>query len=84
MEKENDGKPFELHTTAADRIGFLKKWRNVWLTYTAMFFLMGGLFLLRTPIASAVLGGIGLLSLIPVILYQVQIEKLKKEKDIDN
>ncbi|MBQ7921428.1 MAG: DUF2812 domain-containing protein [Clostridia bacterium] len=84
VEKENDGKPFELHTTAADRIGFLKKWRNVWLSYTAMFFLMGGLFLLQTPIASAVLGGLGLLSLMPAVLYQVQIGKLRKEKDIDN
>ena len=78
VEKENDGKPFELHTTAADKIGFLKKWRNVWLTYTAIFFLMGILFLFRTPIASIVFGCLGLLSLIPVILYQVQIGKLKK------
>ena len=83
VEKANDGKPFELHTTAADRIGFLKKWRNVWLTYTAMFFLMGILFLLQTPIASIVLGCIGLLSLIPVVLYQIQIGKLKRENDTD-
>lgn len=83
VEKENNGKPFELHTTAADKIGFLKKWRNVWLTYTAMFFLMGIIFLLQTPVASIVLGCIGLLSLIPVVLYQIQIGKLKKENDTD-
>ena len=82
VEKENDGKPFELHTTAADRIGFLKKWRNVWLTYTAMFFLMGILFLFHTPIASVVFGCLGLLSLIPVVLYQVQIRKIKKMDDL--
>ena len=82
VEKENDGKPFELHTTAADRIGFLKKWRNVWLTYTTMFFLMGMLFLLQTPIASVVFGCLGLLSLIPVVLYQVQIRKIKKMDDL--
>ena len=82
VEKENDGKPFELHTTAADRIKFLQKWRNVWLTYTAMFALMAILFAFQTPIASAVLGGIGLLSLIPVVLYQVQIRKIKKMDDL--
>ncbi|MBQ3255906.1 MAG: DUF2812 domain-containing protein [Oscillospiraceae bacterium] len=81
VEKENDGKPFELHTTAADRIVFLKKLRNVWLTYTAMFLFMAILFLLQAQIASAVLGGIGLLSLIPVVLYQVQISKMKKMDD---
>ena len=82
VEKENDGKPFELHTTFDDKIGFLKKWRNVWLTYTAMFFLMGILFLFQTPIASIVFGGLGLLSLIPVVLYQVQIRKIKKMDDL--
>ena len=82
VEKANDGKPFVLHTTAADRIGFLKKWRNVWLTYTAMFVLMAVLFLLQTPIASAVLGGIGLLALIPVVLYQVQIRIMMKMDDL--
>ena len=81
VEKENDGRPFELHTTAADRIKFLQKWRNVWLTYAAMFVLMAVLFAFQTPIASAVLGGIGLLSLIPVVLYQVQIGKIKKMHD---
>ena len=83
VEKENDGKPFELHTTAPDRIKFLQKWRNLWLTYTAMFALMAVLFMYQTPIASAVLGGIGLLSLIPVVLYQVQIGKLKKTEHFE-
>lgn len=82
VEKENDGKPFELHTTASDRIRFLKKWRNVWMTYTAMFLLMAALFLLQSPTVSAVLGVIGLLSLIPVVLYQVQIGKIKKLDDL--
>ncbi len=83
VEKENDGKPFQLHTTTADRIRFLQKWRNVWLTYTAMFILMGVVFVFQAPIASAVLGGIGLLSLIPVILYQIQIGKMKKTERLE-
>lgn len=78
VEKENDGRPFVLHTTAADRIRLLQKWRNVWLTYTVMFVLMGIAFMFQTPIASVVLCGLGLLSLLPVILYQIQIVKMQK------
>jgi len=79
VEKQNDGKPFELHTTANDRIEYLKKWQNVWFTYFAMFALMGGLFAFSTPIASVILGGIGILALILVIAYQIQIVKIKKQ-----
>lgn len=77
VEKENDGKPFELHTTAADKIAFLQKWRNVWLSYTALFAFMSAAFLFQTPIASAVFGILVLLSLIPVILYQVKIRNIR-------
>ncbi len=79
VEKQNDGKPFTLHTTLADRIVYQKKWRNLWLTYTAMFFLMAIGFLVHTPTASVILGALGVLTLIPVILYQRQICRLKKE-----
>ena len=79
VEKENDGKPFELHTTANDRIEYLKKWRNVWFTYFAMFALMGVLFVFSAPIASIILGSIGILTLIPIIMYQIQIGKIKKQ-----
>ena len=79
VEKENDGKPFELHTMANDRIEYLKKWRNVWFTYFAMFALMGVLFAFSAPIASIILGSIGILTLIPIIMYQIQIGKIKKQ-----
>ena len=79
VEKENDGKPFELHTTANDRIEYLKKWRNVWFTYFAMFALMGVLFAFSAPIASIFLGSIGILTLIPIIMYQIKIGKIKKQ-----
>ena len=83
MEKENDGKPFQLHTTVSDKIGYLKKWRNIWFTYFAMFALMAILFAFKTPLASIILGSIGILTLIPVIAYQAQVSKLQKNLETD-
>lgn len=83
VEKENDGKPFELHTTTNDKIEYLKKWRNIWFTYLAMFALMSILFVFNAPIASIILGSIGVLTLIPIIAYQAQIGKLKKQSEME-
>ena len=83
VEKENDGNPFELHTTTNDKIGYMKKWRNIWLTYFVMFVLMAILFAFKTPLALIILGSIGVLALIPVIAYQIQVGKLKKEAETE-
>ena len=83
VEKENDGKPFQLHTTIPDRIAYYKKWRNLWLTYVIMFVLMGIAFMPITPTASALLYLIGFLVFVPVILYQTQLRKLKKEEQLE-
>ena len=82
VEKINDGKPFELHTTVNDKIEYLKKWRNIWLTYFSMFALMGILFAFKTPIAAIILGGISILTLPFLLAYQIQIENLKKQSNI--
>ncbi len=79
VEKQNDGMPFELHTTTNDKIEYLKKWRNIWFTYFAMFALMSILFIFNTPVASIILGSIGILTLPFIFAYQMQIEKLKKQ-----
>lgn len=83
VEKKNDGKPFVLHTTTADRIDYCKKWRNMWLTYFAMFLLMAVLFAFKTPMTAIVLGAIGLITLAPVVAYQAQIAKLSKQLDLE-
>lgn len=83
IEKENDGKEFILHTTAEDRISFYRKWRNVWLTYVAMFALMGVLFAFQAPTAAIILGVIGAVALVPVVIYQVQIRKLEREAEVE-
>lgn len=83
VEKKNDGKPFVLHTTIADRIDYCKKWRNMWLTYFAMFLLMAILFAFKSPIAAIVLGVLGVITLIPCITYQVQITTLNKQQSLE-
>lgn len=83
VEKQNDGKPFQLHTTVSDKIGYMAKWRNIWFTYFVVFALMAILFVFKTPLASIILGSIGVLTLIPVIAYQIQVAKLKKKSETE-
>lgn len=83
VEKKNDGKDFVLHTTISDRIDYCKKWRNMWLTYLAMFLVMGILFAFKTPITAIVLGAVGLITLVPVIAYQVQITRLNTQQKLE-
>lgn len=82
VEKENDGRPFVLHTSVADRIQMLKIWHNIWLTYFAAFALMSALFVVRAPIASLILGFCGVVTLIPAVGYAVQIGHWKKQMEI--
>ena len=82
VEKENDGRPFVLHTSVADRIQMLKIWRNIWLTYFATFALMSALFVVRAPIASLILGFCGVVMLIPAVGYAVQIGHWKRQMEI--
>lgn len=73
VEKENDGKPFELHTSCEDKAGYYSNLRNPWLLLWLLFGVLG---VVNRSLVSAV---IALVSLIPVIVYQLQIMKLKRE-----
>ncbi len=75
VEKKNDGKPFELHTTNEDLLRYTKKLRNPWLSFAVIFLLCA------VPMQSWIFGGFGIAALIPVILYQTEIQKLKKETE---
>lgn len=83
VEKENNGNPFELHTTTNDKIKYLKNWRNIWLTYFSALVIMGIVFAFKTPLVSIILGGAALLLAIPTLIYQIQINKLKKQMQIE-
>ena len=73
VEKENDGKPFELHTTYEDKVGYYSNLRNPWLLLLLLFGVLG---VVNRSLVSA---GSSLISLIPVIVYQLQIMKLKRD-----
>ena len=73
VEKENDGKPFELHTSFEDKENYYSNLRNPWLLLLFMFAVFA------VVNQSVVLGVLALISLIPVIVYQSQIMKNRRE-----
>lgn len=73
VEKENDGKPFELHTSYEDKESYYNNLRNPWLLLLLMFAVF------TVVNQSVILGILALISLIPVILYQSQIMKNRRE-----
>lgn len=73
VEKENNGKPFELHTSYEDKESYYSNLRNPWLLLLLMFAVF------TVVNQSVILGILALISLIPVILYQSQIMKNRRE-----
>lgn len=73
IEKENDGKPFELHTSRDDLLWYYRQLRNPWLCFFAVFGALGII------LKSVVFGAFALLAVIPLILYQSRIARIKKE-----
>lgn len=73
VEKLNDGKLFELHTSFEDKIQYYNTLKKPWFTLIALFVLMAILAMSVPMVICA------LVSLIPVIIYQLQINNLKKE-----
>lgn len=86
IEKKNDGKPFELHTTSADKADYYKPIRNAWLT---IMILPLGLSLWRFmdikahPYEAVAFLIFGLLCMIPVIRYQKRISKFSLQAKIE-
>lgn len=73
VEKENDGKSFELHTSYEDKAYYYKNLRNPWLLILLIF----AISTLMNP--SVVFGILAFLTLLPVLLYQWQIVKIRQE-----
>lgn len=71
-EEKNDGKPFQLHTTYEDRQHYCRNLRNPYLFF----------FVASTALGvfqkTWVWGIFAALSLIPLVLYQAELMKLKK------
>ena len=73
VEKENDGKPFELHTSYEDKEKYYCNLRNPWLFILLMF----ALFAIAKH--SIIFGVFALTALIPALIYQIQIVKIRRE-----
>lgn len=76
VEKENDGKPFELHTSCKDKRMYYTYLRNPWLMLVLLFVVF------TAVCRSAVFGVSALICLIPVLVYQMLIEKNRRESKI--
>ena len=73
VEKTNDGKPFELHTSYDDKEKYYRNLRNPWLFLLLMFALFA------VTKQSIIFGIFALVSVIPGSIYQIQIMKIRKE-----
>ena len=73
VEKTNDGKPFELHTSYDDKEKYYRTLRNPWLFLLLLFALFA---IIKHSI---ILGIFSLISAIPSILYQLQIIDVRQK-----
>lgn len=73
IEKANNNKPFMLHTAFIDKANYYKSLRNPWL---CLFLLFGVLGIIGQSLAISIFAFV---SLIPIILYQSEIIKYKRE-----
>lgn len=86
VEKKNDGTPFALHTTHADRANYYKPIRNAWFTTLLLVWALFGLEFFRSQRVSPALALftiLGLLCMIPMVRYQKRIITLSQEATIE-
>ena len=76
IEKEDDGKPFELHTTYEDKREYCKNMRRPWIFIFIVSAILGA------AMRQLVWGVFAAISLIALIIFQLELGKLKKEADI--
>ena len=82
--KKKDGKPFELHSTNADKAVYLRQLRNAWLSVAI---LLLGLSILKIvqedlTLAALALGVSGIFCLLPAVRYQLKIHVCKEAAEI--
>lgn len=77
IEKGSDGKPFELHTTYLDKLQYYTTIRNAWL-WPFVLFILCAIFL-----KSVAFGIFALITIIPLIIYQLQVSYCKHSVNIE-
>lgn len=82
VEKLNDGKPFELHTTYEDKENYYKELRKPWLFLFLISTICAILmyFTMEPWVPSIVWGIIAIFSFIGLIIFQIELNALKNKK----
>lgn len=86
IEKQNDGKPFEIHTSNQDRASYYKPLRNVWLTTTLLIFGLNTYALINTGEINynfLIFMFLGIICFIPTIRYQIWIHHYNELSEIE-
>lgn len=73
IEKENDEKPFALHTSYDDMISYYKTLQKPWLYMLILFGIIG------IAMRGVLFGVFAAVSLIPVLIYHISAAKIKRE-----
>lgn len=73
VEKEADGKEFQLHTSFEDRANYFRQVQKPWLSIV----LLCGI--LAVACREPIIGLLAAMALIPVLIYQVQITKNRRQ-----
>lgn len=82
VEKENDGKPFELHTEKEDRAEYYRRINRPW--YFAIFLaLVMAIIYWPNVFPTALFAGLALLFAVPVVIMAFKIRKIKKENELE-
>lgn len=86
VEKKNDGRPFNLHTTNYDKANYYKPLRNAWLTIVAMLLAFAvWIYFDNSYVSKGVIafGLLGLLCSIPALKYQKSISFFSVNSNIE-
>lgn len=75
--KENDGKPFQIHTAKDDIVRYYSRIRAAWFSFFIIFGACGMLS------KSLIFGIVALISLVPTIIYQITINRTKREHKLE-
>ena len=82
VEKENDGKPFELHTEKEDQIEYYKRIGKPWYFATFLALLLAIIYWPNVP-PTVSFGVLAVLCALPIVFMAVKIRKIKKEYELE-
>lgn len=82
VEKENDGKPFELHTEKEDQIEYYNRIVKPWYFATFLALLLAIIYW-PNMVPTAICGGLAVLFAIPIVVMAIKASKIKKEHKLE-